>query len=101
MIAIAPRPPLTRIHWLILGFWLLAGVVFTAMSLVSSRGETGWEDLLAFVAILFLVFAVAAVVVSWALARYLVSDAIARGVILVAGPPAMVVLLVIILRIAS
>ncbi len=100
-IATAPLPPLTRIHWLILGFWLTVSVVFAVMWLAASRGETGWEDLLAFVAILFLVFAVAAVVVSWALARYLVSDALARGVILFAGPPALVVFLVFILRIVS
>lgn len=97
----APRPPLTQTHWLILGFWLLVAVVFTIISVASSRGDTGWEDLLAFLAVLLLVFAVAALVVVWAVARYLMSDSTSRVVFLVLGPPALMVLLVFALRLIS
>lgn len=97
----APRPPLNRGHWLILGFWFLLSLVFTVLSVLDSRADTGWEDLIAFVVILLFVFVVAALVVSWAIARYLMSDAIARGVVLVLGPPVLVVLVVLLLRALS
>jgi hypothetical protein len=95
----APRPSLTRGHWLILGFWILLALIFTVISVLDSRGTSGWKDLLAFVAILLFVFAVAAIVISWAAARYLAWDSTIRSLILIVGPPVIVVVLVLVLRV--
>jgi uncharacterized membrane protein len=90
------RPPLTRLHWGILGFWLLAAVAFLIAILVNSQDSSGWEGLIAFVAVLLFVFALAGMLVSWALARYATSQDLPRALILVLGPPAFVTLLVLI-----
>lgn len=95
------RPPLTRGQWTVLGLWLLLAMTLTVIAVVSSQGTTGFEDLLVFVAIIFFVFAVAAIVVIWAIARYLVSDTVMRWTVLAAGPPTLFVFLIILLRLAG
>lgn len=95
------HPPLRRGHWLVLGLWLLAATGFSIFTALSGRSSDGWEDLITFLALVFLAFALGAIVVAWAIARFFLKDPSIRTLVLLIGPPGLIGIVGLLLRLNS
>lgn len=81
--------PLSKLQRAFLIIWTVVAVGLAAIIIATRDESGGFGDLVIGVAILLLVLALATVVLTWAVIRFLVPNQTARTVIAMFGPPAL------------
>lgn len=92
------RPPLTRSQRVILGFHVVLAIVFAVVGFMDTTGGDGWWDLARLVTVVLAGIYLLAVGTITAVARYGVGRAVVRVLLLVFGPPAMMVIAILAIR---
>lgn len=77
-----------------MGGWAVIALTLTVFAVVSGRGDSGWEDLVAILIIMLFGIALLALAAIAGVARLLMSGSTARTVTLLVGPPILLVVLV-------
>jgi hypothetical protein len=92
------RPPLSRSSRLILGFHVLLAIIFAVVGLVDTAAGDGWADLARFVTLLLAGAYLLAVATITAIARYATANATVRVLLLLFGPPVLIVIAIFAIR---
>lgn len=74
-------------------------VIVLAAMLVGSNADSEWRDLVVVVTLMFVAFSFVILAVSWALARFLLSDPAPRTLVALFGPPAIMALFILVIQI--
>ena len=92
------KPPLARSSRLIIGFQVMLAIVFAVIGVIDASGGGGWSDLARLITVLLAGIYLLAVSTVAAVARYLVSNGLARGLLVTVGPPTLMVIAVFAIR---
>jgi hypothetical protein len=92
------KPSLSRTDRLIIGFHVMLAIIFAVVGVIDSAGGDGWSDLARFVTLLLAGIYLLAVGTISAIARYATANRVLRVLLLVFGPPALIVIAIFALR---
>ncbi len=92
------RPPLSKVQRTIAALHVFLALVFAIVGILDTSGSDGWSDLAILAVGLIAGIYLLATATVMAVARYVMSSNAARTALLVLGPPALMVIAILLVR---